>query len=283
MAGWPGVGGVCWCTARRQPPDRRTYVLDMSADPTRQLDPNGVLDGMAAEHRVFDCGSERRRDHHACQHSLIQVTYQLFDGEGLAEQVHAGVERAVVHHGVAGEAGGIDDAQIGPALQMAVVFQVVLFAVDGMRRVSASEGMFVSPECGAAFIAAERLRDEGFLKESDKVVVFATGAIALADISEMLSPGKHTITLKMTQGAEMPFSVAVRYNTLKPPTSPERATSRSRSLSRAKSPEKRESFERDAGGGLAPLRGLPSNSGIPRKSHPRLSGIVWKLGFLVRA
>jgi len=47
------------------------------------------------------------------------------------------------------------------------------------------------------------------------------GAIALADISEMLSPGKHTIALKMSAGAEMPFSVAVRYNTLKPPTSPE--------------------------------------------------------------
>jgi hypothetical protein len=47
------------------------------------------------------------------------------------------------------------------------------------------------------------------------------GAIALADISGMLSPGKHTIALKMTEGAEMPFSVAVRYNTLKPPTSPE--------------------------------------------------------------
>lgn len=44
----------------------------------------------------------------------------------------------------------------------------------------------------------------------------STGAIKLQDISEMLSPGKHTIALKMEKGASMPFSIAVRYNTLKP-------------------------------------------------------------------
>lgn len=42
------------------------------------------------------------------------------------------------------------------------------------------------------------------------------GAIKLQDISEMLSPGKHTITLQMDKGASMPFSIAVKYNTLKP-------------------------------------------------------------------
>lgn len=45
------------------------------------------------------------------------------------------------------------------------------------------------------------------------------GAIALQDVSEMMSPGKHTITLTMAKGAEMPFSLAVRYNTLKPDSS----------------------------------------------------------------
>jgi hypothetical protein len=45
------------------------------------------------------------------------------------------------------------------------------------------------------------------------------GAIKLQDVSEMLSPGKHTISLKMADGAEMPFSIAVRYNALKPATS----------------------------------------------------------------
>jgi hypothetical protein len=45
------------------------------------------------------------------------------------------------------------------------------------------------------------------------------GAIKLQNVSEMLSPGKHTIALKMSDGAEMPFSIAVRYNALKPATS----------------------------------------------------------------
>jgi len=45
------------------------------------------------------------------------------------------------------------------------------------------------------------------------------GAIKLQDVSEMLSPGKHTIALKMAKGAEMPFSISVKYNTLKPPSS----------------------------------------------------------------
>jgi len=42
------------------------------------------------------------------------------------------------------------------------------------------------------------------------------GAIKLQDVSEMLSPGKHTIALKMEKGATMPFSISVKYNTLKP-------------------------------------------------------------------
>jgi hypothetical protein len=46
------------------------------------------------------------------------------------------------------------------------------------------------------------------------------GAIALADVGEMMSPGRHTITLKMERGAAMPFSVAVRYNSTKPDSSP---------------------------------------------------------------
>jgi uncharacterized protein YfaS (alpha-2-macroglobulin family) len=47
------------------------------------------------------------------------------------------------------------------------------------------------------------------------------GAIKLQDISEMLSPGKHTIALTMEKGASMPFSVSVKYNTLKPLNSPD--------------------------------------------------------------
>ncbi|HYE17135.1 MAG TPA: MG2 domain-containing protein [Tepidisphaeraceae bacterium] len=51
------------------------------------------------------------------------------------------------------------------------------------------------------------------------------GAIKLQDVSEMLSPGKHTITITMDRKAEtafsMPFSLAVRYNTTKPNSAPE--------------------------------------------------------------
>jgi hypothetical protein len=47
------------------------------------------------------------------------------------------------------------------------------------------------------------------------------GAIKLQDVSEMLSPGKHTIALMMARGASMPFSVSVKYNTLKPLNSPD--------------------------------------------------------------
>jgi len=44
------------------------------------------------------------------------------------------------------------------------------------NRVSQTEGMHMSPEVGAAFEAAARLRESGFLKESDRVVVFGTGS-----------------------------------------------------------------------------------------------------------
>jgi threonine synthase len=46
----------------------------------------------------------------------------------------------------------------------------------GMRDVAAAEGMFVSPEVGAAFAAARKLREAGTLSESERVVVFATGS-----------------------------------------------------------------------------------------------------------
>jgi len=48
-----------------------------------------------------------------------------------------------------------------------------------MRSVSANEGLFVSPESGAAFAAAAQLRETGQLAESDRVVVYATGSGSL--------------------------------------------------------------------------------------------------------
>jgi threonine synthase len=43
-------------------------------------------------------------------------------------------------------------------------------------RVSSTEGMHVSPEVGACFVAAAQLRETGFLSESERVVVFGTGS-----------------------------------------------------------------------------------------------------------
>ncbi|NQT40631.1 MAG: A-macroglobulin complement component, partial [Planctomycetes bacterium] len=42
------------------------------------------------------------------------------------------------------------------------------------------------------------------------------GAIALPEMAELLTPGKHTIGLRMTDGSDMPYSLAVGYNSLKP-------------------------------------------------------------------
>jgi len=47
------------------------------------------------------------------------------------------------------------------------------------------------------------------------------GAIELPDVAELLTPGKHKIELKMTGGSDMPYSIAVNYNTIKPATAKE--------------------------------------------------------------
>jgi threonine synthase len=46
----------------------------------------------------------------------------------------------------------------------------------GMHLAATREGMFVSPESGAAFIAAKKLRESGFLHADDETVIFSTGA-----------------------------------------------------------------------------------------------------------
>jgi threonine synthase len=48
--------------------------------------------------------------------------------------------------------------------------------IAGMHRLARTEGIFVSPEAGAAVVAAERLRAEGFFGQDDEVVLFATGS-----------------------------------------------------------------------------------------------------------
>jgi hypothetical protein len=47
------------------------------------------------------------------------------------------------------------------------------------------------------------------------------GAIELPDISKLLAAGEHKVQVRMTDGSEMPYSVAVNYHSLKPDSSEE--------------------------------------------------------------
>ena len=48
--------------------------------------------------------------------------------------------------------------------------------IEGMQLAARREGLFVSPESGAAFVAARTLRETGFLKPNNLTVAFATGS-----------------------------------------------------------------------------------------------------------
>jgi hypothetical protein len=47
------------------------------------------------------------------------------------------------------------------------------------------------------------------------------GTIELPEIAGLLSPGKHKVQLRMTDGSQMPYSVAVNFHSLKPDSSEE--------------------------------------------------------------
>jgi hypothetical protein len=49
----------------------------------------------------------------------------------------------------------------------------------------------------------------------------AQEAIKLPDVSELLTPGERKIELRMEGGAQLPYSIEVTYNALKPDSSPE--------------------------------------------------------------
>jgi hypothetical protein len=46
----------------------------------------------------------------------------------------------------------------------------------------------------------------------------STGVVQLADIAEMLSPGRHVVEVKMTDGSPMPMSLTVNYHAATPPS-----------------------------------------------------------------
>ena len=48
--------------------------------------------------------------------------------------------------------------------------------LEGMALAAEREGLFVSPESGAAVIATRKLRESGFLRADDLTVIFATGS-----------------------------------------------------------------------------------------------------------
>jgi len=48
--------------------------------------------------------------------------------------------------------------------------------MDGVKELASAEGLFVCPEGGAALAAYTQLTQDGFLKRSDKVVLFNTGS-----------------------------------------------------------------------------------------------------------
>ena len=59
-------------------------------------------------------------------------------------------------------------------------------------------------------------------KEVGKPVAFDVkthGAIELPEFSAQMTPGKHKVSLRMANGSQMPYSVAVGYHSLKPDTS----------------------------------------------------------------
>src|SRR5690606_13615038 len=48
--------------------------------------------------------------------------------------------------------------------------------MEGVHLAATLEGIFASPEAGAAFIGTRKLRESGFLSEDDEVVIFSTGS-----------------------------------------------------------------------------------------------------------
>lgn len=48
--------------------------------------------------------------------------------------------------------------------------------IRGVKLIGKHTGIFSAPEGGAAFIAAKKLRESGFIKEKEKVVIFITGS-----------------------------------------------------------------------------------------------------------
>jgi threonine synthase len=83
---------------------------------------------------------------------------------------------------------------------------------EGMAMAAKQEGFFISPESGAAVIAARTLRESGFLRHDDLTVIFSTGSgLMHADLIEIRDDAidPYATDLVGAIGAAMPSS-AVR-------------------------------------------------------------------------
>jgi threonine synthase len=81
--------------------------------------------------------------------------------------------------------------------------------LEGMTLAAEREGLFVSPESGAAVIATRTLRERGFLRADDLAVIFATGSglmhVDLVDRSvAAIDPNAPDLLAEIT--AVLPFS-----------------------------------------------------------------------------
>ena len=102
----------------------------------------------------------------------------------VVDAVERGLDRVVPVEGSATVAFGINvPAPLGDALMLQAIRATEGTAVAvsdedivaEVRAVTAAEGLFVCPEGAACFVAARRLREEGWLAASDEVVVLNTG------------------------------------------------------------------------------------------------------------
>ncbi|MCA9863713.1 MAG: pyridoxal-phosphate dependent enzyme, partial [Thermomicrobiales bacterium] len=76
--------------------------------------------------------------------------------------------------------------------------------LDGMRTLARLEGLFASPESGAAVAAARKLRESGFLAPEDRTVIFSTGSglmhVDLIPIHPpVIDPNEHDLVAAITE------------------------------------------------------------------------------------
>jgi len=78
--------------------------------------------------------------------------------------------------------------------------------MEGVDLAAVHEGLFVSPEAGAAYVATRKLRASGFLSQDDEVVIFSTGSgMKHTELITMdfpiLDPGADNLAAKIAESS----------------------------------------------------------------------------------